>query len=167
MWPALQRLLEDHNPALRAHFRRAWTGRGMRQKVFLSYASDDRRKAQNLYESLSRNGIDIWLDRHELQPAEKWDQKIHEAIRSSKAVVVCVSKTWLQRANNSYVKKEFFVAQREAGLRRKRYLFPVIIEDCRIPKTFLFQATALTSPNRKLKIDRFALILRSAIRPSR
>jgi hypothetical protein len=92
VWPALKRMLEDHAPGLRTHFRGAWTGRNRRQSVFVSYASDDRRKVQDLYDSLSRNGLDVWLDRHELKPAERWNEMIQHAMRSSEAFVVCVSK---------------------------------------------------------------------------
>jgi len=167
VWPALQRMLEDHAPGLRTHFRGAWTGRGRRQSVFLSYASDDVTKVQDLYDSLSRNGLDVWLDRHALQPAERWDRMIHEAIRSSKAFVVCISKTWLRRAKNSYVKKEYLMALKEAKRRQKRYLFPVLIETCRIPRSLPFQATTLIGTDRAAKINRFALTLRSVIEGSK
>ena len=131
--------------------------------MFLSYASDDGKKVQDLYDSLSRNGLDVWLDRHALQPAEPWDRLIQEAIRSSKAFVVCISKTWLRRPKNSYVKKEYLMALREAERRRKRYLFPVLIETCRIPKSLPFQTTTLIGADRATKVNRFALTLRSGV----
>jgi hypothetical protein len=163
VWPALQRMLEDHAPGLRAHFRGAWTGCGRRQSVFLSYASDDGKKVQDLYESLSRNGLDVWLDRHALQPAELWDKMIQDAIRSSEAFVVCISQTWLRRPESSYVKQEYLTALEEAKRRRKGYLFPVLIEECRIPKSLQFQATTLIGAERATKVSSFALTLRSVI----
>jgi len=164
VWPALRRLLEDHAPRLRVHFRRAWTGRGPRNSVFLSYASEDKRKVQSLYDALARNGIDVWLDRHELQPAEKWDRMIQEVIRSSKAFVVCVSRKWLQRDEDSYVRREFQIAvKRAAEQHPNRFLFPVLIENCRIPDTFEFQATTLAGRNRDANMNRLALAIRRAV----
>jgi hypothetical protein len=162
VWPAFQRMLEDHAPGLRSHFRGAWTGSGRRQGVFLSYASDDRTKVQDLYDSFSRNGLDVWLDRHALQPGERWDLMIQEAILSSKAFVVCISKAWLDRPKNSYVKKEYLMALKEAE-RRERYLFPVLIESCRIPESLPFEATTLIGADRETKVSRFALTLRSVV----
>lgn len=163
VWPALQRMLTDHVPGLPAHFRLAWTGRGARNTVFLSYASDDRRKVQDLYVWLARNGIDVWLDRHELQPAEDWDRTITGAIRSSKAVIVCLSKSWLRRDKNSYVKKEFQIAASEAIQRRNQFLFPVLIESCRIPETLAYQASRLTGRNRAANMKQFMLSIRRAV----
>jgi hypothetical protein len=167
VWPALQRMLEDYAPGLRTHFCGAWVGRGRRQSVFLSYASDDVKKVQDLYDSLSRNGLDVWLDRHALQPAERWDRMIQEAIRSSKAFVLCISKAWLRRTKSSYVKKEYLVALEEANRRGDRYLFPVLIETCRIPNGLPFQATMLTGADRAMKMKRFALTLRSVVEDSK
>jgi len=118
---------------------------------------------QALYLSLSRNGIDVWLDRHELQPAQEWDREIRQAIKSSAAFVVCISKAWLRRSEDSYVKKEYSVAVEEAGRRRKRYLFPALIEHCRLPKDFAFQVAPLIGSNRTARVERFAVTVRSAI----
>jgi hypothetical protein len=61
------------------------------------------------------------------------------------------------------VKKEYLMALEEAERRRKKYLFPVLIETCRIPKSCPFQATILIGADRAAKVNRFALALRSVI----
>jgi hypothetical protein len=167
VWPALKRVLEEYAPGLPEHFRRAWTGRGPRQSVFLSYASDDKRKVQNLYYALARNGLDIWLDRHELQPAQDWDQSIRNAITSCRAFIVCVSRAWLERDDRSYVKKEFALALAEAAKRpNHEYLFPVLIESVSMADAFRYQAATLIGRKRTGKIDDFVLAVKNALRKS-
>jgi hypothetical protein len=164
VWPGLKRLLEEYAPALPEHFRGAWTGRGRRQSVFLSYASDDKRKAQNLYYALARNGLDVWLDRHELQPAKDWDQEIQRAIKSCKAFIVCISKAWLERDEQSYAKKEFSLAMAEVDRRpNQQYLFPLLIENVRVPDALRIQAAALKGHTRLDKVQDFARIVRNAL----
>jgi hypothetical protein len=161
VWAPLQRLLESNAPGLRAHFGSAWTGRGRRHPVFLSYASSDKRRVQSLYESLSRQGIDVWLDRHQLQPGDDWDREIQHALKSSKAFVVCFSRDWVRRGRNSYAKKEFAMALEEAS-GRKRYFFPVVIQKCNFPRTLRYQFADLTGPDSDMNCAKLARMLRAA-----
>jgi hypothetical protein len=165
VWPPLKRLLESQDHGLREHFRGAWSGRGPRQSVFLSYASDDKRKAQGLYEALARSGLDVWLDRHELQPGKDWDLEIQHAIRKSKGFVVCISKSWVERHSDSYVKREFDIALQEDKRRSGRFIFQLLFDNIGIPGARHLHATRLSGRNRRKQIKKFAGKIRSSLFP--
>jgi hypothetical protein len=146
-WSSLRRLIEERAPLIKRHFRQVWSGTGKRKHVFLSYASQDKRHADDIYLALSRRGIDVWLDRLELRPAVDWDQTIGTALRSSRAFVVCLSKTWIRR--RGYVKAELEAAFEIALRRKKRFIFPVEVSKCSLPSELRkFQAVRAHGRNR-------------------
>ena len=49
--------------------------------VFLSYASEDRKAARRLGDSLPAYGLEVWYDESELGGGDAWDQKIRQQIR--------------------------------------------------------------------------------------
>jgi TIR domain len=132
VWPALRRIIEERDPQISKHFGPVWSGRGRRRHVFLSYAFEDKARVDEVYNALQRQGIDVWLDRLELRPATKWDKTIGKALRASRACIVCLSETWVVK--QGYAKKELAEALAIAGRKKKSYLFPVMIDRCRIPE---------------------------------
>jgi hypothetical protein len=160
-WPALQKLLVERAPELPSRFGRAWNGQGPRRYVFISYASQDKRRVEILYSALSANGIDVWLDRAELRPAERFDETIAKAIASSKATILCISATWLRR--RGFVKRELATAL-EVGGGRTNFLFPVMLTPCRIPRHFPeIHITNLYGRNRRSNLDKLVSGLKSVI----
>jgi hypothetical protein len=129
IWRALRNMLETRDADFPRYLKR-WTNDRDRD-VFLSYASPDKRKVDNVYLALSRSGLNVWLDRNELKVGEKFDVTIREKINSSAAVVVCLSKAWL---NRKYAQNELRWAM-ERAREHNNFLFPVQIEDCHIPKS--------------------------------
>jgi len=65
---------------------------------FISYSHDDKIFAHKLYERLSAEGINCWLDNHQFLPGDDMRDKIHEGINSLDKVLLCCSKSSL----NSY-----------------------------------------------------------------
>ena len=49
--------------------------------VFLSYASEDRKAAQALRDTLHSCGLEVWYDESGLDGGDAWDQKIRRQIR--------------------------------------------------------------------------------------
>lgn len=160
VWPALRRIIQARAPGIAEHFGPIWTGKGRPPHVFLSYASQDKSRAEKIYYALSSRGIDVWLDQLELRPADDWNETIRKAIVTSRAFVVCLSKTWIRRSG--YVKKEIEEAISIAQKRRKRFLFPVKVENCRLPKQLaIFQATQVYGRRRNANLQALAHALRS------
>ena len=159
VWRGLRSILESRDPELNRYLKR-WTSKGDRD-VFLSYASPDRRRAQEIYTALSRKGLDVWLDHNELKVGERYNAIIQEKIASSKAVIVCLSEAWLKR---DYAQKELQWALKRTG-NRDDFLFPVQIETCKIPKslTDAVHIASLVGRNRALELDKVCDRLRSVL----
>ena len=60
--------------------------------IFLSYARADGPLVDELYEHLTREGVDVWLDRRRLSAGESWLASIAAAIESAERVIVVASQ---------------------------------------------------------------------------
>ena len=61
-------------------------------KVFLCHAHSDKDAVKALYDRLTRDGVDAWLDKANLLPGQDWELEIRKAVREADVVVVCLSK---------------------------------------------------------------------------
>jgi len=95
--------------------------------IFISYAREDRARAQQLAQAVDAQGWSVWWD--VVIPAGRtFDEVIDEAIEAAKCVIVLWSHT---SVNSRYVRGEAHDAD-EHGI-----LVPVLIEDnVRIPRAF-------------------------------
>jgi len=159
VWRGLRSMLQSRDPELHLYLER-WTS-DRERGVFLSYASPDRRRAKEIYSALSRNGLEVWLDHNELKVGEKYNVIIRKKIKSSKAVVICLSKAWL---NRDYAQKELQWAMERVG-RRDNFLFPVQIKDCKIPESLkdVVHIATLTGRNKVLELNKLSHRLRSVL----
>jgi hypothetical protein len=89
------------------------------QKIFISYSKDDAAIAKRLKAELSRGKQRVWLDRDSLRAGEKFVEVIGDAIRSSAAVIVLLSRS---SRNSDYVTYEWAFA-----LGAKVHIIPVIV----------------------------------------
>jgi hypothetical protein len=55
--------------------------------IFISYVSEDREKARELAEALSRRGWSVWWDR-KIPLGKSFDEVIEKALAESKCVIV-------------------------------------------------------------------------------
>jgi hypothetical protein len=55
--------------------------------IFISYASEDRNKAEELAETLSTHGWSVWWDR-KIPLGKSYDEVIEKALGESKCVIV-------------------------------------------------------------------------------
>jgi hypothetical protein len=70
--------------------------------IFVSYASEDRDRAQSLAEALGREGYDVWWDRT-IPPGRVFDEVIQEALQGARSVVVLWSEA---STRSNWVKAE-------------------------------------------------------------
>ena len=74
-------------------------------KIFISYAKEDRKYALKLYNSLYRYGfIEPWLDEKNLLPGMNWENEIFSAINESNFVIVILSNVSISK--RGFVQKE-------------------------------------------------------------
>jgi hypothetical protein len=103
--------------------------------VFISYAREDRAKAQALAKLLSQYGWLVWWDRV-IPIGRSFDQVIEEAIDAAQCVIVLWSST--------AVRSDWVKLEAREGVRRK-ILLPALLEEVKIPLEFRYlQAANLT-----------------------
>ena len=94
--------------------------------VFISYSHANRETARRYARALEATGLSVWWD-DALRSGEAFDEKIEQALRSAKAVVVLWSK---HSVASRWVRAEATQAE------RNRTLVPVMIEPCERPIMF-------------------------------
>jgi hypothetical protein len=52
-------------------------------RIFLCHSSGDKPEVRNLYQRLSSDGFDPWLDEEKLLPGQKWKSEIPKAVKTS------------------------------------------------------------------------------------
>jgi len=123
-WPQLRRLLISRGGSFREHLL------PQPRPVFLCHASEDKRRVRSLFQRLRHAGLNPWLDEANLEPADEFDVHIEGAIRSSKAVVFCLSRSFV--LNTRYVEKEIKLSLKNSRNGRRK-LVPVLLESCAVP----------------------------------
>jgi TIR domain len=63
----------------------------MPNHVFISYAAQDRNKADEICAYLERSGVRCWIAPRDINPGSSWGDEIADAIRSSAAVLLLLS----------------------------------------------------------------------------
>jgi tetratricopeptide (TPR) repeat protein len=105
--------------------------RAAAQRVFISYATADRKEALSVCKALERRGTNCWLSSRDVAPGENYQEAIVRALRGARAMVLVFSEA----ANNSdEIKKELSLAS--------RYHIPVMalrIEDVEPSDAFAYE----------------------------
>jgi hypothetical protein len=102
-------------------------------RVFLCHSSGDKSAVRNLYQLLKVDGVDPWLDEEKLLPGQDWHLEIRKAVRTSHAILVCLSQNSINTVG--FVNKEIKYAldatdeQPEGAI----FIIPVKLEECIIP----------------------------------
>jgi len=120
-------------------------------KVFLSYSHNDRAKAEELYEFLSRKRIDVWKDDEGgLDKGSAWDLEIKRRIADCACFVPLVTR------NTSSDSESYFWSEWNGAIDRtqrmdrahRRFIFPVLADEgTAIPEIFAtMQATRFSDP---------------------
>ena len=112
----------------------ASTGLPRQLKVFLCHASGDKPTVRDLYHRLRADGIDPWFAEEKLLAGQDWQLEIPKAVRSSDAVIICLSRKAITKAG--YVQKEIKYALDVADKQPEGaiFLIPLRLEECEVPK---------------------------------
>lgn len=100
--------------------------------IFISYSRNDAATARRFADALEAAGHRVWWD-DALRSGDAFDEKIEQALRGAKAVVVLWSKT---SVTSRWVRAEATLAD------RNKVLVPVMIEPCERPIIFELTHTA-------------------------
>lgn len=99
-------------------------------EVFISYAREDRDRAEELYRNLRSEGFDAWIDSHDLLPGAHWKSEIRRIVRAAQYMVILLSE-------RSMTKRGFFHSEIRDALDVVRdlpeneiFLIPARLEPC-------------------------------------
>lgn len=95
-------------------------GRGQ-YRVFLSYAHEDREWVSDFAQALHDEGVSDWFDAFDIQPGERWQDRIEEALRTSRTFVVVLSAHSIQRP--------WTLFELGAAVADRKQIIPVITDD--------------------------------------
>jgi viroplasmin and RNaseH domain-containing protein len=101
-------------------------------KVFLNHATEDKPLVRTLYSELKKHPwIVPWIDDEQLLPGQDLELEIDKAMNESDAVLVCISRTSLNKTG--YVQAEIRKAEEQQRLRPQGaiYMIPVLLEPCK------------------------------------
>ncbi len=110
-------------------------GAARRPAVFVSYASEDRRAAEQIASRLNQAGFSAWLDRRRLRPGDSWLKTIEDAIAASDFFVACLSRRSLKKRGT--FQRELRMAMdcaRNVPL-DETYFIPIRLDDCTVPRS--------------------------------
>lgn len=98
-------------------------------RVFLCHARSDADLVRALYNRLTRDGVDVWLDKVSLIAGQDWEYEIPKAVRKSDVIIVCHSKQFNQQG---FRQKEVRIALDAADYLPKGEIFiiPARLEEC-------------------------------------
>jgi signal recognition particle subunit SEC65 len=103
--------------------------------VFISYVRENQNAVDRLAMALRRAGIDVWLDREQIKPGERWQSAIKRAIKDGAYFIACFSQAYGSRMK-SYMNEELTLAIKE--LRQhpidRTWFIPVLFDKCDVPE---------------------------------
>jgi hypothetical protein len=91
--------------------------------VFISYASDTKRWAEELTRALKSQGMEPWVDFKDLHPGQRWREQLERAIDASEMLVILVGSG--SRAT-PWQEAEWSAALTGTWADREKKLLPVI-----------------------------------------
>jgi hypothetical protein len=118
-------------------------------RIFISYAHEDNKKAIKIYQALQKEGLNPWKDSESIPGGAPWKMSIREAIHTSDFVVVLLSDSSIRNRRNFKYEIDESLALFDAKRRRKNFIVPVRISNCKVPKRLAdrFQYVDLFGPS--------------------
>lgn len=113
-------------------------------RIFLSYATEDRARVEEIYQDLSAAGFSPWMDEKDILPGEQWELSLGKAIQSADIFLACLSENSFSK--RGWIQKEitFALDAWSKMLPTDVFLIPVRLDACKIPDNISkFQAVDL------------------------
>jgi hypothetical protein len=94
-------------------------------RVFISYSRKDREPVDKIYQSMTKEGLDAWLDRQDIKAGSLWKKEIVMAIDSCPAFVLMLSPN---SAASDNVRREIDLARDS-----ERTILPLLLDPVNTP----------------------------------
>lgn len=102
-------------------------------KTFLCHSHSDRVAVHALWSRLKKDGVDVWLDRENLQPGQDWEREIRKAILKSHIIIVCLSRGFNKQKGFRHEELKIALQKADVILDDKIFIIPVRLEECNMP----------------------------------
>ena len=104
-------------------------------RIFISYAREDKQKAEDLYQRLAEEGFEPWIDTKNILGGERWESSIERAIKTSDFFIGCLSTNSVSK--RGFLQKEIKTALDvwKQKLDSDIFLIPVRLEECDVPES--------------------------------
>jgi SIR2-like domain/TIR domain len=101
--------------------------------VFISYAHEDAKFAERLYQDLKSAGLIPWRDKDAIRVGENWKIAIRKAIKNNRYFIPLFSSNSVEKIG--YIQKEFKYAidNYDKFPESQIYIIPARLDDCQIP----------------------------------
>lgn len=105
----------------------------MFKRIFISYAKEDFVYADKLYDFLSHNGFEPWMDKKNILVGQNWDMVIQQELRKADFIILMLSN--ISVSKRGYIQKEFSQALLycDEKLDSDIYIIPILINSCEVP----------------------------------
>lgn len=100
------------------------------RRVFLSHSSADKPFVRKLASDLDQCGIDVWFDEWELGVGDSLHERIAAGMDKSSWLAVVLS---INSTRSNWVKKELNAALATELERKKVFVLPILLNECKIP----------------------------------
>lgn len=87
-----------------------------------------------LYTRLTRDGIDVWLDREELLPGQDWELEISRGMHASDVVLVCLSRKFNRRKGYRHTELRMALEKADSISDDEIFIIPARLEECSVPR---------------------------------
>ena len=105
--------------------------------IFISYASEDKKYAQEIRDFLESYGCKVWIDLDQMEAGEEWERTIPEEIHKVDYFVFCLTKISMEK--EGYLHEELQVALKRQRRKPpgKKFILPIQIDEgLSIPSEF-------------------------------
>lgn len=110
------------------------TQRTKQKQVFLTYAHSDKKAVRKIYQRLSRNDVNVWLDEKELLPGQDWKYEIRQAILKSDIVIACLSRQFNKQGGFRHEELQIALEKARAFPNTRIFIIPARLEKCDLPE---------------------------------
>jgi|GEM_PF-5977947 len=104
------------------------------QRLFISYAKEDKARVMEIYHLLQAEGFKPWIDAEDLVAGQDWDMEIRKAIKGAKLFLVMLSHSAVSKTG--YFQKEIREALDAADSLPEGSVFivPIKLDECAVPE---------------------------------
>ena len=112
--------------------------------AFISYCHENQDLVDRLCQILISKGVDIWVDRGNLEPGIPWKQAIQQAIQHGDFFIACFSKEYNLR-DTTFMKEELSIAieKLQQNPSDRIWFIPVKLNECQIPDIKIGEGSTL------------------------